>query len=217
MLTGRATGRSSGNWCRSSPCCGIARRFAYSGHGWENATNTRRHGEHMKQQAGFTLVELMVTIAVLAILVGIAMPSFRDTMRSNRLVSATNDLTSALALARTEAIRNTRGAGVCASTAGTACDGSDWSNGWMVWGDANGNGSFDATDPVLRYFQGKADTLRVTGPAASGLRFDRRGRLAATQSLSLQPRDCGSRPMKRSLTVSRTGQVRKGASLETCS
>lgn len=63
----------------------------------------------LRRQNGFTLVELMVTVAVLAILSTIAYPSFQSTIRSNRVATTTNELIASLALARSEAIKNTRG------------------------------------------------------------------------------------------------------------
>ena len=63
----------------------------------------------LRRQNGFTLVELMVTVAVLAILSTIAYPSFQSTIRSNRVATTTNELIASLALARSEAIKNTHG------------------------------------------------------------------------------------------------------------
>jgi len=62
---------------------------------------------------GFSLVELMVTIAVLAILLAIGIPSFASLIASNRLTSATNELVAALQTARTEAIRRNVRVTVC--------------------------------------------------------------------------------------------------------
>lgn len=59
----------------------------------------------LRRQNGFTLVELMVTVAVLAILSTIAYPSFQSTIRSNRVATTTNELIASLALARSEAIK----------------------------------------------------------------------------------------------------------------
>lgn len=175
-------------------------------------TKPLRHG-------GFTLVELMVTIAVAAILMAVALPSFQGVMRSNRVSTTTNQMIGALSLARMEAIRNTRGAGVCASADGSTCSAAgDWTAGWLVWSDVNGNGTYDgtATDTALRYVQG-SDNMTVTGPAgADAIRFDARGRVAAAQTLVLQSTNCGSQLLRRTLTVAPTGQVRKDGGLVAC-
>lgn len=162
-----------------------------------------------RRSNGFTLVELMVTIAVLAILSTIAYPSFQGTIRSNRMATTSNELIAALALARSEAIRGTHGGGVCASTAGTSCDGKSWADGWMVWNDANGNGSFDAGEVVLRYAEARKKMQGVSGQALT-IAFDSRGRSRAVtaQDITLRPADCGSQPLQRRLSISLTGQTR---------
>lgn len=170
--------------------------------------------------AGFTLIELMVVVAVVAILAAIAFPSFQSTIRSNRMATATNQLTAAVALARGEAVRTTRGAGICASANGSACSAStDWTAGWMVWSDVNGNGAFDpAVDTPLRYMQGNPAVV-VTGPsAAADLRFDARGRIAgaASQDIVLQPKACGGEALRRTMTVAPTGVLRKTRDKEAC-
>jgi len=77
---------------------------------------------------GFTLIELMVTISIAAILLGIAIPSFTSTITSNRLTTNANELVTALNLARSEAIK--RGQHVVVKKTGT-----NWENGWQVFVD----------------------------------------------------------------------------------
>ncbi len=157
---------------------------------------------------GFTLVELLVTIAVLAILLALGLPSFQGSLRSNRVATTTNELLATLSLARTESIRNTRGAAVCGSSDGTACDG-EWGQGWLVWSEAvNPNGAIDAGETVLRYTRVDA-RLQVDAPTAGTLRFDARGRLVGgAQAVGLQTAPCpAGDALVRTINVNPSGQV----------
>jgi len=96
------------------------------------------------------MVELMVTVAVLAILVTLAAPSFANLINSNRLVGAANDIVAALQVARMEAIRRGQSVVICPSTDGASCAGANWSR-MIVFSDRNGNRAVNAPqDVVLR-------------------------------------------------------------------
>jgi type IV fimbrial biogenesis protein FimT len=96
------------------------------------------------KQTGFTLIELMVTIAVLGILVSIAVPSYQNMVLGNRIVAQANQVVTALNYARSEAVKRGATAIVCASNGGTSCSGiTNWTTGWLVFADANGNGTVD--------------------------------------------------------------------------
>ncbi len=161
----------------------------------------------LRRYKGFTLVELMVTLAVVAILGTMALPSFQSTLRSNRIASAGNEVTGLLSLARSEGVRNKRGGGVCGSSDGSSCDGT-WSAGMLAWSDVNGNGTLDSGETVLRFVAISSDSVTVSGPAAE-IAFDNRGRLVAAPSrtVTMQPVKCGKAVLRRTLTVNAAGQI----------
>lgn len=129
------------------------------------------------RQSGFTLVELMIAVAVVAILLALALPSFQGSMRSNRVATTSNELLGSLSLARTEAIRGLGPAGVCASADGATCAATtDWANGWIVWRDDRAAGGV-VVRTVVRYVQPKV-RMAITGPNG-GVQFTTQGRSQA--------------------------------------
>jgi len=100
---------------------------------------------------GFTLLELMVAIAILGLTMLFAAPSFIDLVSNNRISGATNDYLSALQLAKAESAARINPVTICKrNVAGSACvAGGDWQQGWIVFSDLNGNASVDGGDAIL--------------------------------------------------------------------
>jgi len=96
---------------------------------------------------GMTLIELMVAISIVGILAMIAIPSFRQFTAENRSIAATNDLVTALNVARSEALRRSGNTVVCTSSDQATCSGStNWADGWIVFSDRNRNDAVDANE-----------------------------------------------------------------------
>ncbi len=96
------------------------------------------------QNAGFTLIELMIVITIVAIFVTVGVPNFQNLISDNRLSTQANRLVSSLQLARSEALKLRTPISVCRSTNGTSCAGTgSWETGWLVFVDTNANGDVD--------------------------------------------------------------------------
>ena len=114
-----------------------------------------RMNERPRRSKGFTLVELMVTIAVVAVLLAIALPSFRNVIHRNRVATASNDLLASVAYARTTAIYRHQLVSMCPSADGTSCTsaGQAFEPGWIVFtypaGAASANTAYAAASATL--------------------------------------------------------------------
>lgn len=123
------------------------------------------------EQTGFTLLEAVTTVAVLAILLATALPSLARLVEYQRASAAIGSLVAHMSLARMAAISHRRPTILCPSSSGTSCDtGSDWSGGWMLFIDSNRNRRPDPGDEVLRVdLDPTSRTLRL--PGTSGRPF----------------------------------------------
>jgi len=101
----------------------------------------------MKRQTGFTIIELMITMILIAVVAAVAVPSFRTMVQNNRIATQANGFITAINLARSEAVKRGRDVYVSSSSGNTA-----WGGGWRLWVDDNGNGSEDASE-LLRVFE----------------------------------------------------------------
>lgn len=104
---------------------------------------------------GFTFLELMITLAIVTLLVGLAVPSMQTWVGQSAIASTTNALVSSIQTARSAAVSQNIEVGVCPSANPEAVDAAcgtniDWTNGWIVFVDNDGDGiRTDATEEVL--------------------------------------------------------------------
>jgi len=129
---------------------------------------------------GVTLLEMVSVMGIVAILMAIAVPSYKYVSASNRIAGEINGLLGDMQYARAEAIREGQFVSVCAIASGTTCvtasAAPSWSGGWMVFTDADGSGTYNGTDARIRQqsaFTG-TDTL-VANNALSVITFNREG------------------------------------------
>ncbi len=165
---------------------------------------------------GFTLIELMIVLAVLAIVLTLSAPSMMRLVRGAQVQAEIQRLQLALNLARTEAVSRNRRVVLCPSRylAGgeLSCDG-DFSNGWLVFSDDSNPEQFDpARDELIRAFDALPDGFRVTNrsglnPVSRELMYYPDG--ATRQNLTLMVCPPGGLAMSSlSLVINRVGRPR---------
>ncbi|MGH8478126.1 MAG: GspH/FimT family pseudopilin [Gammaproteobacteria bacterium] len=172
--------------------------------------------------SGFTLIELMVGVAVLAIALGAAVPSMSEFIQNSRLAAQTNDFLTALHLARTEAIKRNARVTLCRSADATTCStaaGTGWEIGWMVFADAAPFGTranpVDPDEDVLDSHGAAATNVSITARVADTIgdfvSYTSRGAIrdAAGAAQNGMFRVCDERGLghARGLVLSPTGRV----------
>lgn len=159
-------------------------------------------------QRGFTLVEMMVVLALAVVLLTIGVPSFSQIIKNNRLIAQTNALSGLLASARSEAITRRAVVTVCGSSNGTACDG-QWSVGGISFLDVNGNAVVNTGDgdAVLKYVNRVPDKVNIALVGATTVRFNSQGFAVAGSAGTLRFCDDRGNKYARALNISATGRV----------
>ena len=153
-----------------------------------------------KQMNGFTLYELMITMAVAGIILSFGVPGFTSFIQNNRAATHTNDLVTALNLGRSEATRRGAPVVVCTSLDGATCSASnDWSDGWVVR---------TSTGQVLRVWAARSGGAGVLTGNVSQIQFQARGSLTAGIVPQLQIRlpDCAG-DQGRDVSVNVAGRI----------
>jgi len=154
----------------------------------------------MKSANGFTLIELMVTLSVAAILIAVAVPSFGSLMSNNRISSSVSAFNQTLNLARSEAVRRGRVVSVCRSSDQASCTNTPWDRGWLVWVDLDDDGNLSDASEVLRVRGALSSVITMVqqAPVTPSFSYNANGFLAINPGASLTFDVCDS---------ARTGEV----------
>jgi type IV fimbrial biogenesis protein FimT len=164
---------------------------------------------HRPPQLGFSLIELMFGITILAILIGLAAPSFARMTRENRVTTLTNDFVTTFAMARSESARRGVPVSICPSTDGTSCTGgTDFAVGWILFTDDFGaagvvDGPGDAIIDVAPALP-PTYTLAAISPF---IRFFPNGLTTPAGNKTFQLQNTVNVDLVRCMTVSAIGRV----------
>ena len=140
------------------------------------------------RQGGFTLMELMIVIVLVALMATLGVPAYRQQVLNSQMTSNANDLLATFHSARSEAVGRQNLVTACPSNvAGDDCSGSSWEDGWIMFEDLNGNAAVDSGEEILFERAGLTTpgTIRGTTQIAAGLTFRPNGTtdLTSTQTI----------------------------------
>lgn len=161
---------------------------------------------------GFTLVEMMVVIAIASILMAIAIPQFSELIRRNRVATISNQLLGTAFVARSEAIKRGHRVTACVSTDGVSCStGGHWHAGWIVFADHNGDAVRDEGESLISVQAPVTGATTITGniPVRTYISYNPAGRSTLVNgglqmgTVTICNRDIGNQ-----LVISATGRPR---------
>jgi type IV fimbrial biogenesis protein FimT len=183
----------------------------------------------IRREMGLTLVELMLVLALVAVVTSLAAPSFRSLWVKHSVLLAAEALLGDMRYARSEALKRSSPVLVCQSSNGTSCtrDGLAWANGWLVFVDSNGNAQVDGSnaegpvEDLLRVQSAWPALASIVSNVSTGHRiaYQATGSAkSAAQTMVFTP--AGSVPPDsiRALCISLQGRARVGpAGADSCS
>ena len=157
---------------------------------------------------GFTLVELMVTIAIAALLLSIGVPSFTAMYEATRSANEIQKINDLFAFARNQAVNYGSTVTVCPYAA-SPC-GNDWSKGFSVYIEKNGS------KKVLKVIDGfnSKDTISLTGPTDKTVNFTSDGLVSTETSIIYCP--SGESDGSKSIKISTSGLIKEGSDNQSC-
>jgi len=162
-----------------------------------------------KTESAFTVLELMITLAIAAILLISGIPSFQRFSQRQHMKAAVLGLQNDLAVARSEAVYRNEEAVACPGSPYTGCAGSsDWSAGWIVFGDSNRDRQRQVPEPLLRHGQGYEHLIIHGSSGRTSVRFFPDGSTPGSNG-SITFCGLGGPDQARKLVISNLGRIRR--------
>jgi len=172
---------------------------------------------HPEYNVGFTLIELMITVAIVGIVASLGVPSFQEMLHQNRASSLANELATSLNLARSEAIKRGTRVSVCKSanitesspTCSTATT-TNWQNGWLIFVDKGTSGTFDnSSDTRLKVGQpSNSNAVIIADPTFTNYISYLSSGISRGSGLPNGSLDICVGGVQRSIIISSTGRIR---------
>ena len=171
-----------------------------------------------KDQRGLSLIELMGTVSIIAVVNAIAAPTLGETFKRNHLRSQAERVMTTLNLARSEAVKRNQPVSICRSADGESCSG-DWSDGWIVFSNLDGDNVVDnGSDQVIRVYEGLAEGHSFNGSVgAAALTYYADGSYAdGSDTVRICPKD-GDLKQSYTVEINTVGRPRVTRGANSCS
>lgn len=164
----------------------------------------------MANKRGYTLIELMITVALIAIVLTLAVPEFRTLLQNNRSITTASNLKASMQHARSEALKRGTFVSLCPQARNFTACGSDWTQGWIVFTNPDENTSFSGSEVLIRTYPATDTSMNFSFNQSSTLITFRPNGMAATvssgQQITVDATGCVG-PARRVISVSATGRV----------
>ncbi len=162
---------------------------------------------NFSHQPGLTLIELLITLSVIAIIAGLSTPSFVELIQRNRIAAAANELVAGIQLARQFAVTENAVTRICPSASGQRCDAENrWDQGWIIFHDPDNNGQPNCVEDIVRVGH-PLDGLVSDSAGRTSIRFLPTG-FASGTNLTIKLCDPNNPENARAVIVSNPGRPR---------
>lgn len=164
-----------------------------------------------RSMSGITLLELLVTLAIAAILIGLAVPSMVSFTKSKRNLAVQDNLTASFSYTRSEALTRGEPVAICASDDNDTCTGT-WADGWIVFQDDNADGARQSSEELIRVHQDDAEVTIAEASSLTVLRFNATGLPSSIANFAICDPDGEVDPKGLAISaVGRAGTVDSGS------
>ena len=163
----------------------------------------------LQTRKGFTVIELMVTLSITAILLSLGVPAFQDFSSRQRMNASISALHSDLLYGRSQAIyRNTQVVACPGSPSGGCTESTDWTVGWIIFGDSNTDRQHQDGEDLLRHTQGLDNIMIHSSIGRTNFRFYPNGTTPGSNG-SFSLCGLGGPEHARKLVISNLGRIRR--------